>query len=57
MEIETIFDFNPTDAELKRFGLTHSDKEILLEFPDTCNYQLGVLFSIRKNEKKANEYF
>ncbi|QQR98593.1 MAG: hypothetical protein IPK18_03435 [Sphingobacteriales bacterium] len=57
MEIETIFDFNPTDAELKRFGLTHSDKEILLEFPDTCNYQLGVLFSIRKTKRKPMNIF
>lgn len=54
---ETIFDFNPTDAELKRFGLDYSDKNYLIESPDTCNYQLGILFTIRNNNKMAEFYF
>lgn len=61
--METIFDHNPTDEELKRFGGKESfewlDKKGLPYFTceDDANYHLGILFSMRKDFKKAEEYF
>jgi hypothetical protein len=67
--METIFDYNPTKAELKRFNLTtlesiESVKSLYAKDGDTdecCKdsilYQLGFLFVMRGNDKKANKYW
>lgn len=61
--IETIFDHNPTDLELKRFGGKGCfeywlNKGInIYDDPDNCNFHLGLLFSMRGDDKKANEYW
>jgi hypothetical protein len=68
-KIETIFDYNPTEQELKRFGFDRNDgyghyEERLAnlkkwhsegERPDY--YCLGLLFSMRGDKKRATEYF
>jgi hypothetical protein len=65
-KIETIFDYNPTKGELKRFNLTSPELiEMTKEFDHMPNsksndsrlYSLGLLFSMRGNDKKANEYW
>ena len=62
-KIETIFDHNPTDEELKRFGGKENfewAKQEGIEVysdPDDANYALGILFSIRNDKKRANEYW
>lgn len=61
--METIFDYNPTDEELKRFGGRKQFewyKKLGFEpysHPDDANYALGLLFSMRGDKKKANEYW
>jgi hypothetical protein len=60
--METIFDYNPTEGELKRFNLTNSKlieevKPLYNEFNDSRLYHLGLLFLMRKQSKKANYYF
>jgi hypothetical protein len=67
--IETIFDYNPTPAELKRFGIYEFEgsdslheqieraKKLLPDYPDTAYYQLGILFASRGYRKKADEYY
>ena len=61
--METIFDFNPTDKELKRFGgreqFEKAKKYGIDPFgdEDTNNYQLGLLFSMRGNKEKAEHYW
>jgi hypothetical protein len=65
MEYETIFDYNPTQGELNRFGLgTPGGMQIYKEVEqstgycaNTHNYWLGLLFSMRGDNKKANEYW
>ena len=62
--METIFDYNPTDGELGRFNL-RTQKQIdemkcfYEEYPDadSINYQLGLLFSMRGDKRKANKYW
>ena len=60
---ETIFDFNPTDEELIRFGGKESfekDKEYGIDIfanDDNRFYCLGLLFAIRNDRKKSKEYF
>ena len=61
--METIFDYNPTEEELQRFGgmrqFEHC-KELLgayYIYEDDANYHLGLLFSMRGDTKKSNEYF
>lgn len=62
--METIFDHNPTDEELMRFGgrkiLEESIKKYGIEFlsnsDDSC-YMIGLLYCIRKDYKKAKTYF
>ena len=61
--METIFDYNITDEELKRFGgrkqfeweAAHGIDSF--EFDDDNNYMLGILFSMRGDKEKANEYW
>lgn len=61
--METIFDYNPTDEELKRFGGREQFEWYRkLRFDpfsneDNANYALGLLFSMRGNKKRANEYW
>jgi hypothetical protein len=60
--IETIFDHNPTEGELKRFNLTSPEliemmKGTYNSSNDTRLYALGLLFSMRGNDKKASEYW
>lgn len=61
---ETIFDYNPTDAELGRWGgrITFDkcfEYEVYVTFTSRNNrlYMLGLLFSMRGDNKKGNEYF
>jgi hypothetical protein len=66
-KVETIFDHNPTERELRRFGIQREygdlDKQIerdkafyeKLEAPQY--YYLGLLFSMRGDKKRAEEYF
>ncbi len=61
--METIFDYNPTNEELKRFGGLEAfrwlDSNGLQRFTneDDANYALGLLFCLRKDYKKAKTYF
>ena len=61
---ETIFDYNPTDAELGRWGgrITFDkcfEYKIYVTFTSRDNrlYMLGLLFSMRGDYEKGNEYF
>lgn len=61
--METIFDYNPTDLELKRFGgkesfefLKENGLQRIITEDDNL-YQLGILFAMRGEIKKANEYW
>lgn len=61
--METVFDHNPTDKELTRFGnyfesckllgIDYTDKK----YADANYYQIGILYSLRGDKQKANEYF
>ncbi len=61
--METIFDHNPTDEELNRFGgreqfeweRAHGIDPFAN--PDDANFMLGLLFSMRDDKEKANFYF
>lgn len=58
--METIFDHNPTDEELKRFGGKEVVEDLIAKgyyTEDDANYQLGILFSMRKDFKKSKEHF
>ena len=61
--METIFDYNPTDEELKRFGgrknLEYLKQHGIDPFDnaDDANFSLGLLFSMRGEKKRANEYW
>ena len=61
--METIFDHNPTDEELKRFGGREAfqwakDNGIdLFKSSDDNNYQIGMLYSMRGDKTKANQYW
>jgi hypothetical protein len=61
--METIFDYNPTQGELNHFGLTSQSyidffkKEFLPKSPDSRYYQLGMLFAMRGDNKKADVYW
>jgi len=62
--METIFDYNPTEEELGRFNLRTQKqideiKRLYEEYPDvdSINYQLGLLFAIRGDKRKANKYW
>lgn len=61
--METIFDHNVTDEELKRFGGRaaydyFASKGIdLFADSDTNFYQIGILYAGRGDMKKANEYW
>ena len=58
--METIFDYNPTERELKRFNFTNPE---IIKFAkeskcsDSHLYQLGMLFSMRGDSKRADEYW
>ncbi len=60
--METIFDHNVTEEELKRFGGRDAydffaSKGIdLCADSDTNFYQIGILYANRGDMKKANEY-
>ena len=59
--MKTIFDYNPTEEELKRFGgidsLQWAIERGLYENEDNINYHLGLLFAGRGDKVKANAYF
>lgn len=62
--METIFDHNPTDEELIRFGgrklLNESVKEFgekFLSNSDDSYYMIGLLYCMRKDYEKAKTYF
>ena len=59
--METIFDHNPTEMELQRFGGRKSIEWGIARGMYECEsnrlYHLGLLFAGRGDEKKANEYF
>lgn len=58
---ETIFDFNPTDFELLRFGgreaLNWAVARGIYEVDDNRYYHLGLLFSGRGDKERASYYF
>ncbi len=60
--METIFDHNVTEKELARFGgkefFEKAEKYGIDVFKneDDANYYIGLLYSIRGNRKKAQEY-
>jgi tetratricopeptide (TPR) repeat protein len=71
-KVESIFDYDPTEQELRRFGLDrktqgeHYDeglallKKVLSEVDEDDEpeyYYLGLLFSMRGDTKRAEEYF
>jgi hypothetical protein len=65
--VENIFDYNPTERELRRFGVKveygHYEEQLAIfkgayinaKKPDY--YLLGILFSMRGEKDRANEYF
>lgn len=65
--METIFDYNPTELEMKRFGIQarfgdidnqiNLMKEMNAKSPDDNNYQLGLLFAMRGDMEKSDKYF
>ena len=60
--METIFDYNPTERELNRFNLLNAPPEMLKyakesKCVDDHLYKLGMLFSMRGDSKRANEYW
>ena len=61
--IETIFDHNPTDRELKRWGGREAfEKAVeygvdLFARPDNNWYMIGMLYAGRGDYEKANEYW
>lgn len=61
--METIFDYNPTEEELHRFGGMRQFEFYKRElgayyiYEDDANYHLGLLFSMRGNKEKAESYF
>ena len=59
--METIFDYNPTIAELGRFNVNRRTIKMFKTSIIKCNddrlYTLGLLFSMRGDNKKANEYW
>ena len=66
--METIFDYNPTEGELKRFNLrTQKDIDEIKylyakdtnnkDCQDSINYQLGLLFAMRGNKNKSILFF
>jgi tetratricopeptide (TPR) repeat protein len=66
-KVESIFDYNPTEQELRRFGIkkeygryeeqVKEYKEILERLNHPEYYVLGLLFSMRGDKKRAIEYF
>ncbi|MBR4266053.1 MAG: hypothetical protein IKQ46_08380 [Bacteroidales bacterium] len=63
--MKTIFDFNPTDEELARFGGRKTYEEGKKNGLDITNpiwsdanyYQIGVLLSMRGDKAMADMYF
>jgi len=60
--METIFDHNLTEKELKRFGLWQVPPEYTeIVKKHKCNdsrlYRLGLLYAMRKDLIEANEYW
>jgi hypothetical protein len=68
-KVESIFDYNPTERELRRFNLYSEEqieevKYLYSRYGDTddcCRdsilYQLGFLFLMRKKPETADKYF
>lgn len=58
--METIFDYNPSDKEISRFGGLKS-KNLLINFyklsDDDRLYHLGLLFSSRGDKERAKKYW
>ena len=61
IEGESIFDYNPTEEEMKRFGgldcLLWAIGKGAYKIADNRNYHLGLLFSMRGDKEKAISYF
>lgn len=61
--METIFDYNPTNLELKRFGgkeaFEYAKQKNINLFANSDNnlWQIGLLFSMRGDSQKANDYW
>ncbi|MBR5971297.1 MAG: hypothetical protein IK017_01430 [Paludibacteraceae bacterium] len=60
---ETIFDHNPTDEELKRWGgretfeYFNSKGIDILSDDDSNYYMIGILYASRGDDKTAEKYF
>jgi len=67
MAVETIFDYNPTEQELRRFRVKREDecyeeslallKESMTSAKTPEYYCIGLLFAMRGETEKANDYF
>jgi hypothetical protein len=60
--IETIFDYDLSEGELKRFNITDPFlrghmKIMLSKSPDDRYYTLGLLFAMRGDKRKAKKYW
>lgn len=61
--METVFDHNPTDEELEWFGGFFESCKVLgidytdEKYADSNYYQIGILYSMRGDKQKAQEYF
>lgn len=61
--MKTIFDFNPTEREIKALtavdSLTNKSSEEYIEFSseDKKNFDLSLLFMLRKEGKKGYSYY
>jgi hypothetical protein len=70
--VESIFDYNPTEQELKRFGISREKekkhgrkyedqiedmKKVIAEVGLPEYFRIGILFSMRGDKKRAAEYF
>jgi hypothetical protein len=66
-KVETVFDYNPTEDELKRFGLSprlpdyeqrFAGKQQLMAGADASDYFIiGQLFYYRGDHERARKYF
>jgi hypothetical protein len=65
--METIFDYNLTERELRRFGISkewgnveeqiEKQKNMFAKSKQPEYYWLGILFFSRGDKKRADEYF
>ena len=55
--METIFDFNPTQEELREITLIPKEEYLRISNNDTRARGLAMLFYLRKDKRMMNKYF